>query len=57
MANERESNNNLWAKAILCTCFFQYLQMKLGGNIVSQYGVVALSDDGLLLDAIVSRVK
>jgi hypothetical protein len=57
MANERESNNNLWAKAILCTCFFQYLQMKLGGNIVAQYGVVALSDDGLLLDAIVSRVK
>jgi hypothetical protein len=45
------------AKAIFFTWFFQSLQMNLDGNINTKYGVVALSDDALLLDLIVSRVK
>jgi uncharacterized protein YdeI (YjbR/CyaY-like superfamily) len=31
----KQPYNNLRAKAILCTCFFQYLQMKLGETIVT----------------------
>jgi hypothetical protein len=57
MANGRESNNNMRPKAIFFTWFFHSLQMNLDGNINTEYGVVALSDDALLLDVIVSRVK